>query len=185
MVYLSISEYKTELLAVVVVTQSTRGCHVSKHAQTKRRFFRACCCCACRRGPFPIFYKFIYFLVNRVGDAPMFFRLPHGPLRENSIEPLGVGIDPPPGSSGIPPDQGKVTGLLAKGRVSCLSQALLGPVAVLAGVPFDTRPIPLDEVQLRVVFWEEDAVVAPRNDELLDGVLLILEVWLLREIRSG
>lgn len=51
----------------------------------------------------------------------------------------------------------------------------------MAGVPFDTRPIPLDEVQLRVVFWEEDAVVAPRNDELLDGVLLILEVRLLRE----
>ena len=34
-VYLSISEYKKELLAVVVVTQSTRGCHISEHAQNR------------------------------------------------------------------------------------------------------------------------------------------------------
>ena len=52
---------------------------------------------------------------------------------------------------------------------------------MLARVPLDARPVSLDEVELGVVLGEEDAVVALRDDEFLDGVLLLLEVALLRE----
>jgi len=49
------------------------------------------------------------------------------------------------------------------------------------GVPLDTRSVSLDEVELGVELGQGGAVVAPRGDELLDGILLLLEVALLRE----
>ena len=56
-----------------------------------------------------------------------------------------------------------------------------GAVAELSRVLLDAGPVPLDEVELEVKLGKEDAEVAPRQHELLDRVLLLLEVSLLRE----
>ena len=119
--------------------------------------------------------------VDRIGHKPVALRLAHRPARQHPAQPLLVGVDPPPRRPGVPADEGEVARLLAQGLVGRGPEAFDGLVALLAGVPLDAGPVAFDEVELGVVLEEEDSEVAPRDDELLNGVLLELEVRLNRQ----
>ena len=137
--------------------------------------------CARRLAFLLLFRHAAHFPVHRIGHKPVALRLAHRPARQHTTQAPAIGIDPPPRRPGVPADDSEVARLLAESLVGRGPEAGFGLVALLARVPLDAGPVALDEVELGVVLGKEGAVVAPRKDELLDGVLLCLEVRLLRQ----